>query len=138
MRIGITQSLFPWDALEDSPSIKTLRLFLDSIPDAKLLDGLRYARGKGRNDHPVSTLWGVVLLTIALRHVTFEACLDELRRNQDLRCEWHCPAQLLLHRPVAPTKHYMYNSAYIIPLRAALGSCPTGHSGLLPVLGAHE
>jgi hypothetical protein len=26
-----------------------------------------------------------VLLTIVLRHVTFEACLDELRRTHDLR-----------------------------------------------------
>jgi hypothetical protein len=85
MRISLTQSLFPWDALEDSPSLKTLRLFLDAIPDSKLLDGLRRARGKGRNDHPVSVLWGVVLLTIVLRHVTFEACLGELRRNYDLR-----------------------------------------------------
>lgn len=85
MRIFTTQSLFPWDALEDSPSLKTLRFFLDAIPDGKLLDGLRQARGKGRNDHPVSVLWGVVLLTIVLRHVTFEACLDELRRNHDLR-----------------------------------------------------
>lgn len=85
MRISTTQPLFAWDALEDSPSLKTLRAFLDAIPDGELLDGLRRARGKGRNDHPVSVLWGVVLLTIVLRHVTFEACLDELRRNHDLR-----------------------------------------------------
>jgi len=85
MRICTTDPLFPWDALEDSPSLKTLRCFLDAVPDGKLLDGLRQARGKGRNDHPVAVLWGVVLLTIVLRHVTFEACLDELRRNHDLR-----------------------------------------------------
>jgi hypothetical protein len=85
MRIYTTQPLFAWDALEDSPSLKTLRLLLDAIPDDKLLDGLRQARGKGRNDHPVSALWGVVLLTIVLRHVAFEACLDELRRNDGLR-----------------------------------------------------
>jgi hypothetical protein len=30
-------------------------------------------------------LWGVVLLTIVLRHPHFEACLAELRRNDDLR-----------------------------------------------------
>jgi Transposase DDE domain/Transposase domain (DUF772) len=85
MRISTTQSLFPWDALEDSPALKTLRRFLDAIPDGKLLDGLRRARGKGRNDHPVSSLWGVLLLTIVLRHATFEGCLDELRRHHDLR-----------------------------------------------------
>jgi hypothetical protein len=85
MRIYSTQPLFAWDALEDSPSIQTLRDFLHAIPDGQLLDGLRQARGKGRNDHPVSVLWGVVLLTIVLRHVALEACLDELRRNDDLR-----------------------------------------------------
>jgi hypothetical protein len=85
MRIHATQPLFAWEALEDSPSLKTLRAFLHSIPDGKLLDGLRQARGKGRDDFPVSVLWGVVLLTIVLRHRTVEACLDELRRNADLR-----------------------------------------------------
>jgi hypothetical protein len=85
MRIYTTQPLFPWDALEDSPSLKTLRLFFAALPDEKLLDGLRQARGRGRNDHPVSVLWYVLLLSIILRHPTFEACLDELRRNSDLR-----------------------------------------------------
>lgn len=85
MRVYTTQPLFAWEALEDSPSLKTLRHFLDAIPDQALLDGLRQARGKGRNDHPVSVLWGVVLLTIALRHVGFEACLGELGRNEGLR-----------------------------------------------------
>lgn len=84
MHIHVAQPLFPWDALEDNPCLRTLRLFLDSLPDTQLLDGLRRARGKGRNDYPVSVLWGVLLLTIVLRHVTFEACLDELRRNRDL------------------------------------------------------
>jgi len=32
----------------------------------------------------VRVLWGVVLLTIALRHTGFEACLGELRRNPAL------------------------------------------------------
>jgi hypothetical protein len=79
------QPLFAWDALEDSPSLGTIRQFLAAIPDADLLDSLRQARGHGRDDHPVGILWGVVLLTIVLRHVNFEACLAELRRNDDLR-----------------------------------------------------
>lgn len=85
MRIAITKPLFAWDCLEDSPSLATIKAFLDSIPDGKLLDGLRQARGRGRNDYPVSVLWGVVLLTIALRHTGWEACLGELRRNEALR-----------------------------------------------------
>ena len=51
----------------------------------KLLDSLRRARGKGRNDYPVHVLWGVVVLRVALRHVTTEAVLAELRRNEGLR-----------------------------------------------------
>ena len=79
------QPLFAWDALDDSPSLATIQQVLAAIPDAPLLDSLRQARGHGRDDHPVRVLWGVVLLTILLRHVHFEACLAELRRNDDLR-----------------------------------------------------
>ncbi len=43
------------------------------------------ARGKGRNDYPVEVLWGTFVVRIILRHVTMEACLAELRRNEDLR-----------------------------------------------------
>jgi len=50
-----------------------------------LLQSLRAARGKGRNDYPVSVLWGVVVLRVALRHLTTEATLAELRRNEGLR-----------------------------------------------------
>jgi Transposase DDE domain/Transposase domain (DUF772) len=85
MRIPVTQPLFAWEYLEDSPSIATLRDFLALLPDGPLLASLRQARGKGRDDYPVHTLWGVVVLTIALRHATLEACLGELTRNAELR-----------------------------------------------------
>lgn len=85
MRIALSKPLFAWDCLEDSPSLKTIRELLAAIPDGKLLDSLRAARGKGRNDYPVHVLWGVVVLTIALRHSDTEACLGELRRNEGLR-----------------------------------------------------
>jgi hypothetical protein len=77
--------LFDWDALEDSPSLQTLKDLLATLPDAALLDSLRRARGKGRNDYPVHVLWGVVVLRVALRHTTTEAVLAELRRNDGLR-----------------------------------------------------
>jgi hypothetical protein len=76
---------FAWDCLEDSPSLQTIRDLLATLPDGKLLDSLRTARGKGRNEYPVTVLWGVVVLRVALRHITIEAVLDELRRNQGLR-----------------------------------------------------
>ncbi len=85
MRITNTKSLFAWDCLDDSPNLKTIRQFLRSVPDAKLLESLRQWRGRGRDDYPVSVLWGVCLLTVLLRHSTTEACLGELRRNAGLR-----------------------------------------------------
>jgi len=85
MRIAVTKPLFAWDQLEDSPSLRTLKRLLEALPDDALLQGLRDARGRGRDDYPMHVLWGVAILTIALRHVTIEACLDELRRNADLR-----------------------------------------------------
>ena len=37
MRIAITKPLFAWDSLQDSPSLKTIREFLEVVPDGKLL-----------------------------------------------------------------------------------------------------
>src|SRR6516162_10936254 len=85
MIVHAAKPLFAWDELEDSPSLQTLKDLLAALPDAQLLDSLRRARGKGRNDYPVHVLWGVVVLRVALRHVTTEAVLAELRRNDGLR-----------------------------------------------------
>jgi hypothetical protein len=85
MIIHAAKPLFAWDSLEDSPSLQTIKDLLAALPDGKLLDSLRNARGKGRNDYPVTVLWGVVVLRVALRHLTTEAVLDELRRNEGLR-----------------------------------------------------
>ena len=85
MIIHAARPLFAWDCLEDSPSLRTIKELLASLPDGKLLNSLRTARGKGRNDYPVSVLWGVVVLRIALWHITTEGVLNELRRNDGLR-----------------------------------------------------
>lgn len=85
MHILTTQSLFAWEALEDSPSLKTIRQFVAAVPDASLLQSLSSWRGRGRDDYPVSVLWGTLLLTIVLRHPSIESCLGELRRNEGLR-----------------------------------------------------
>ena len=85
MKIAITKPLFAWDALEDSPSLQSLRILLEAIPNHELLESLRAAHGKGRDDYPVEVLWGTLLLAIALRHVSIDACLEELRRNPALR-----------------------------------------------------
>ena len=85
MYVAVTKPLFAWDCLQDSPSLGVIKQFLVSIPDARLLEGLRLHRGRGRNDCPVHVAWGVVLLRIALRHGNFEATLAELGRNEALR-----------------------------------------------------
>jgi Transposase DDE domain/Transposase domain (DUF772) len=85
MLIHAVKPLFAWDCLEDSPSLQTIKDLLAVLPDGKLLDSLATARGKGRNEYPVHVLWGVVVLRVALRHITTEAVLAELRRNEGLR-----------------------------------------------------
>jgi Transposase DDE domain/Transposase domain (DUF772) len=85
MRITVTQPLFAWAALEDSPSLGVVRRCMEAVPDAVLLEGLRRARGRGRDDFPVSLLWGVALLTPLLRHASYDACLGEVRRNPALK-----------------------------------------------------
>ena len=85
MRICITKPLFAWECLEDGPSLMTLKDLLAALPDQRLLESLRQARGKGRGDYPVAVLWGTLVLSIACRHPSMEACLEELRRNAGLR-----------------------------------------------------
>src|SRR5262249_47742471 len=76
-----TDPLFAWLRLEDHPQLATLAELLRCLPDGPLLDSLRRARGRGRDDYPVDRLWGVLLFTIALRHTPFESCLAERHRN---------------------------------------------------------
>jgi hypothetical protein len=76
--------LFAWARLEDHPQLDTLRRFFAALPDQALLQGLADRRGHGRDDYPVKRLWAVVVLTVALRHQSFTACIDELRRNPAL------------------------------------------------------
>ena len=84
MLIHAAEPQFAWGQLEDCPTLATIREFLATVPDGELLDGLVAARGHGRDDYPVDRLWRIVLLTIALRHTSFNACLDELHRNPAL------------------------------------------------------
>src|SRR5262245_9765885 len=84
MLIHAAKPLFAWGDLEDVPQLRTIKDVLASLPDQALLDGLTAARGNGRNDYPVSVLWGVLLLSILCRHLHVEDCLDELQRNPTL------------------------------------------------------
>jgi hypothetical protein len=84
MLIHAARPLFAWSELEDSPSLQTIRAVLSSLDDQPLLDGLRRARGQGRNDYPVGVLWGVVVVSVLCRHVWLNDCLAELHRNPTL------------------------------------------------------
>src|SRR5262249_50301557 len=65
--VHVTDPLFAWLRLEDHPQLATLAELLRCLPDGPLLDSLRRARGRGRDDYPVDRLWGVLLFPIALR-----------------------------------------------------------------------
>lgn len=80
-----TDSLFAWDRMEDSPSLKVIRDFFKKLPDGRLLESLSEQRGKGRNDYPVRVLWFCALLQPLLRHPTMRLTLEDLERNADLR-----------------------------------------------------
>jgi hypothetical protein len=84
MHIHATRPLFAWSELEDSPSLQTIRSVLSSLPDEGLIEALQRARGYGRDDYPVSVLWGVVVLSVLCRHVWLNDCLAELHRNPTL------------------------------------------------------
>ena len=81
----LCRPLFPWDELQDSPSLLAIRSLLASIPDERLLHLLAQRRHNGCDKYPVRVLWGCLLLAILLRYPSMEACLEELRRNAALR-----------------------------------------------------
>jgi hypothetical protein len=85
MKVPVNAPLFAWEWMPDSLTLEGIREFLESVPDGKLVASLESWRGKGRDDYPIHVLWGTLLLQIALRHTTMEGCLEELRRNRDLR-----------------------------------------------------
>ncbi|QJW96038.1 hypothetical protein FTUN_3592 [Frigoriglobus tundricola] len=85
IRLHTTKSLFPCDELEVSPTPGLIKDTLRAIPDGKLRATLNARRHNRCNTYPVSVLWGVLLLSIILRHTSIEACLEELRRSAPLR-----------------------------------------------------
>jgi hypothetical protein len=139
MRIAQSKPLFAWDCLEDSLSLRAVREFMATVPDAVLLEGLRQWRGRGRDDYPVRVLWGCVLLTIVLRHPSFEACLGELSRNEGLRrligieSESRVPKKWNLSRFLDVLGQEPHRSE----LRRIFDAMATRLAGIVPDLGRH-
>ena len=50
MLIHATEPLFAWGALEDCPTLATIREALQTVPDQALLDGLSAARGQNQTE----------------------------------------------------------------------------------------
>jgi hypothetical protein len=137
MRITVTQPRFAWAALEDSPSLETIRRCLEAIPDAPLLQGLRHARGRGRDDFPVSVLWGVALMTPLLRHASSDACLGEVRRNPALRrlLGIETQDQIPKHWNLSRFLDVLGHPAHLAALRASFDAMVHRLASVVPDLG---
>jgi Transposase DDE domain/Transposase domain (DUF772) len=139
MRIHATKPLFAWDELEASPTLATIRETLEAIPDAALLDALNKRRHNGNDTYPVSVLWGVLLLSIVLRHTAMTDCLEELRRNAALRLligiesEDHVPNGWNLTRFLA----VLGEARYLKLLRDVFDHMVQRLSTAVPDLGKH-
>lgn len=140
MLIHAARPLFAWSELEDSPSLLSIRAILASLPDQQLLDGLQQARGGGRNDYPVSVLWGVVLVSVLCRHVWLNDCLAELHRNPSL-----CDILGIVKVADIPKPHNLSRfldllgqPAHLQALRAIFDSLVKDLGAAVPDLGKHS
>ena len=61
MIVAMPKPLFAWDCLEDSPSLGTIKKFLASVPDGKLLEGLRQSSRSGTQRLPGACCLGRAL-----------------------------------------------------------------------------
>src|SRR6516225_7396483 len=123
--------------LEDSPSLETVRRCLEAIPDTSLLQGLRQARGHGRDDYPVSVLWGVAVLTPLSRHPSYDACLAELRRNPALRrlLGVETEAQVPKHWNLSRFLDVLGHPAHLGAMRDGFDAMVRRLAGVVPDLG---
>ena len=137
MQITVTQPLFAWAALEDSPSLETVRRCLEAVPDGPLLKGLRHARGRGRDDFPVAVLWGIALMTPLLRHASYDACLGEVRRNPALRRLLGIEAQdqIPKHWNLSRFLDVLGHPAHLAAMRASFDAMVQRLAAVVPELG---
>ena len=139
MLLPATRPLFAWSELEDSPSLRTIRAVLASLPDQELLDGLQQARGHGRNDYPVTVLWGVVVLSVLCRHVWLNDCLAELHRNPTL-CELlgiHTVAAIPKPHNLSRFLDLLGQPPHLRALRHLFDALVTDLGAVVPDLGKH-
>ena len=115
----------------------TVHRCLEAIPDASLLQGLRQARGHGRDDYPVSVLWGVAVLTPLLRHPSYDGCLAELRRNPTL-CRLlgvETEAQIPHHWNLSRFLDVLGHPAHLAAMRVSFDAMVRRLASVVPDLG---
>ena len=54
---------------------------LDTFPDEETVAALEAARGRGRNDYPVSAVWRALIAGVVFQHTSIQSLLRELGRN---------------------------------------------------------
>ena len=93
--------------------------------------------GHGRDDYPVSVLWGVAVLTPLLRHPSYDACLAELQRNATL-CRLlgvETEAQVPKHWNLSRFLDVLGHPAHLSAMRASFDAMVRRLATVVPDLG---
>ena len=61
---------YSWRDVESLPDLERLRLTLETLPDDDIVAALEAARGRGRNDYPVSAMWRALIAGIVFQHAS--------------------------------------------------------------------
>ncbi len=75
---------FSWDKVDSLSDLNRLRLVLDALPDAQIIEALCAMRKNGRNDYPVGAMWRALIAGIVFGHPSIESLIRELNRNSSL------------------------------------------------------
>lgn len=101
--------LFSWKDfqhdLQTLGDLERFQLVIDTIPDQKLIVMLQRLRNRGRDDHPIASMWNSILAGIVFEHPSMESLRRELSRNAQLR-------DMCGFNPITGSKSVPSKSAY--------------------------
>jgi len=100
------QSLFSWQAIDESSDILRLRVLLEGLDDDKLMRAMERERRGKRNEFPFRAIWNSSLAGLIFGHETRASLIRELRRNAELREV--CGFDPLLKEKAVPGKDVYY------------------------------
>ena len=75
---------FSWQQVDSLSDLNRLRLVLDAVADADIINALEEMRKNGRNDYPVAAMWRALVAGIVFGHNSIESLIRELNRNSTL------------------------------------------------------